>query len=214
MENSLYNDLKKIIKFIFKNRITYSLFFLIFILTIIILTINNKIILKKVYIEINIEKYPFSITKNNIKLNDYEYQIFEQGLNEIFYTINNNEIIYLVDKNFKKLLLYKTFSTRHYINFLTEINFAESDIEKFLEKYISLYNSHNANYIYKFNNLKGNKIKKIYTKYTPVKFLKNEVFYKIDFHFDFKSILLLFIFFSFNATVICIIKEIYNENNR
>lgn len=111
-------------------------------------------------------------------------------------------------------MLYKIFSSRHYINFLTEINFAESDLEKFLKKYSSLYNSHNANYFYKVNNFKTNKIKKIYTKYTPVKFLKNEVFYKIDYHFDFKSILLLFIFFSFNATVICIIKEIYNENNR
>ena len=214
MENSLYNDLKKIIKFLFKNRITYSLFFLIFILTIIILTINNKIILKKVNIEIKIEKFPFSYTQNNIKLNDFENQIFEQGLNEIFYKINNNKIIYLVDKNFKKLLLYEVFNSRHFISFLTEINFAESDLEKFLEKYSSLYNNHNTNYIYKFNNLNGNKIEKIYIKYTPIKFLKNEVFYKADYHFDFKSILLIFIFFSFNATVICIIKEIYNENNK
>jgi hypothetical protein len=211
MENSLYNDLKKSIKFIFKNRITYLLFLLIFIFTIITLIINNKIILKKVYIEIKIEKYPFYITKNTNPVKDFENKYFERALNEAFFITNAGEIIYLVDKNFKKLLEYNVSSSRHYINFLTEINFTENNLEKFLEKYNSLYNDHNTNFIYKLNDLNKNKLK---TKYTPIKFQKNEVFYKIDYHFDFKSILLIFIFFSFIPTVICIIKEIYNENNR
>jgi ribosomal protein L31 len=211
MENSLYNDLKKSIKFIFKNRITYLLFLLIFIFTIITLIINNKIILKKVYIEIKIEKYPFYITKNTKPVNDFENKYFERALNEAFFITNAGEIIYLVDKNFKKLLEYNVSSSRHYINFLTEINFTEGNLEKFLEKYNSLYNDHNTYYIYKLNDLNKNKLK---TKYTPIKFQKDEVFYKIDYHFDFKSILLIFIFFSFIPTVICIIKEIYNENNR
>jgi hypothetical protein len=211
MENSLYNDLKKSIKFIFKNRITYLLFLLIFIFTIITLIINNKIILKKVYIEIKIEKYPFYITKNTNPVKDFENKYFERELNEAFFITNYGEIIYLVDKNFKKLLMYNVSSSRHYINFLTEINFTEDNLEKFLEKYNSLYNDHNTNFIYKLNDLNKNKLK---TKYTPIKFQKNEVFYKIDYHFDLKSILLIFIFFSFIPTVICIIKEIYNENNR
>jgi len=213
MENSLYNDLKKSIKFICKNRITYSLFLLIFILTIIILTINNKIILKKVYIDINIQKSPNLITKNKIPFTYFENKSYLKTLDNQFLYFHAEEIIYLVNKNFKKILVYRIFNSKHYINFLTEYNFTESDLEKFLEKYIDLYNTHNIEFTYKYKDPNFNK-EKIEVKYTPIKLKKNEVFYKIEYFFDFKSILLIFIFFSFNATIICIIKEIYNENNK
>ena len=218
MNNSMYVDLKNIIKYIYKHRFIYAMFLLCFLFTIIILKYNNQLILKKVYIQINIEKLPFFTQVSNPVSRIKEKQSYEKflkfedhALN--FFRLENSPMIILAKlrkkESFNKILFYEIKKNTHYLEFLAETTFNKSDLEDLIKNYSEIYNESYKNYIKVYLTNSKNKI-----TFIPAKIEKNNVIYKKEYYIDYKSILLIFVFFLFNATIVCIVKELIHENNK
>ena len=217
MNNSMYADLKNIIMYMYKHRIIYAVFLLCYLFTIIIFKYNNQLILKKVYIQINIEKSPFffqeSRSNSGIKIKNYqEFLKFEDHVLNNFHKENSPKLILqkLREKeSFNKILFYEIKKNTHYLEFLTETEFNKSNIEDLIKKYSEIYNESYKNYFETYLVNSKNQI-----NYTPVKIEKKNIIYKIEYYFDYKSLFLIFAFFLFNATIFCIVKELIHENNK
>jgi len=213
----MYADLKNIIMYMYKHRIIYAVFLLCYLFTIIIFKYNNQLILKKVYIQINIEKSPFffqeSRSNSGIKIKNYqEFLKFEDHVLNNFHKENSPKLILqkLREKeSFNKILFYEINKNTHYLEFLTETEFNKSNIEDLIKKYSEIYNESYKNYFETYLVNSKNQI-----NYTPVKIEKKNIIYKIEYYFDYKSLFLIFAFFLFNATIFCIVKELIHENNK
>jgi len=218
MNNSMYVDLKNIIKYMYRHRFIYVVFLLCFLFTIIIFKYNNQLILKKVYIQINIEKNTFFSQIFNPVSRIKEEESYQKFLkHEVhaldFFRLENTPKVLLnkltKKESFNKILFYEIKRNVHYLEFLTGASFNKSNLEDLIKNYSEIYNESFKHYYEIYLTTPKNKI-----KYIPTEIEKKNIIYKIEYYIDYKSILLIFVFFLFNATIFCIIKEIIHENNK